>query len=185
MKNRLLAFFGIKTSFSSNRKNYFKMFLRTIGLTKPIELSNEEVRLIKLCKLHYREGSKTRDAGKYPSRGEWTETMKPLFNDIYGWNADEFPNDYLDCMFQKLLTIWLKIKYDQSGSEQQLRNIFRASFHKGIARDQEKPIERAIAELCGLIQNNLVIKNGVYRYYLPDDPTVESITSITPETFPI
>lgn len=184
MKNKLLAFFGIKTTYTWNRNNYFKMFLRMVGLTKPINLSKNEIRIIKLCKLHYREGSGTKDAGKYPSTGEWTEIMKPLFNEIYGWNANEFPADYLDCLFQKLLSIWLKIKHDKSGSDQQLRNIFRASFSRGIARGQEKPIERAIAELCGLIQNNLVVENGVHRYYLPDDPTAESIMPNTIQIIP-
>jgi len=94
--------------------------------------------------------------------------MKPLFIEIYGWNPDEDNNyrDYLNCMFNKLLDIHLKIVHDQSGSNLQLRGIFSAAFHKGISRNQRKPIERAIAELCGLIQNNLVIDNGVNRYEL-------------------
>ncbi len=50
--------------------------------------------------------------------------------------------------------------------EWQLNNIFNASFGRTISREQDLPIERAISELCGLIQCNEVIENGVNRYYL-------------------
>lgn len=141
--------------------------LRSLGITKPIQLSPQEVQWIKLCKLHYSEGSTSKDKGKYPSKGEWTETMKPLFNEIYGWTAEDHPADYLDCIFNKLLDIYLKIKLDKSGHDRELREIFKASFYKRpFIREQELPIERAISVLCGLIQNNIVIEYGVRRYYL-------------------
>lgn len=135
--------------------------LRALRITKPIQLSPQEIKWIKLCKLHYR------DDEKYKSKGrEWTDTLKPMFNEIYGWTAEEHYKDFLHCMFNKLLEIHLKIKYDKSGYERQLELIFHASFYKSFVREQELPIERAISELCGLIQNNLVIENGVHRYYL-------------------
>jgi len=77
------------------------------------------------------------------------------------------------CMFNKLLEIHLKIKDDQSGSDLQLRNIFYASFNKQLSRNQEEPIERAIVELCALIQNTLHLRDGVRRYDLDN---VEPIT---------
>lgn len=141
--------------------------LRALGITKPIQLSKEEVQWIKLCKLHYSESSTSKDKGKYPSKGEWTETMKPLFNEIYGWTAGDHPADYLDCIFNKLLDIYLKIRLPNS-DERELREVFKASFYKDFFREQELPIERAIGALCGKIQNNLVIQNGVNRYYLND-----------------
>jgi len=126
-----------------------------------IELTRTEKDWIKICKGHFKT--------KYPYKGEWTETMKPMFMEVYGWNPDEDNNylDYLDCLFNKLLEIHLKIVDDQSGTNLQMRGIFEAAFYKGISRDQELPIERAIAELCGLIQCNTVIEsNGEKRYEL-------------------
>ena len=125
-----------------------------------INLSEPEKKWIKLCKGHYKY--------KYPYKGQWTKTMKPLFIEIYGWNPDEDNNyrDYLNCIFNKLLEIHLKIIHDQSGTNLQLRNIFEAAFNKGIYSSQELPIERAIHALCGLLHNNLVIENGENRYEL-------------------
>lgn len=135
-----------------------KLF-RWLKITKPIDLTPEEVRWIKLIKGHYR--------GKYNYRGnEWTHVLEPLFESIYGWDPQEHYHDFLQCMFDKLLYIHLKINDDRSGTNLQLREIFYASFEKGVVRDQERPIERAISELCGQIQNTTVIKNGVKRFYL-------------------
>lgn len=132
--------------------------LRALGITKPIQLDKYEIQWIKLCKGHYKE--------KYPHKGEWTDVLKPMFNEIYGWTAEEFYPDFLQCIFIKLLEIHLKIKHDQSGHEHQLKEIFNRAFYKSVFRQQELPIERAISELCGLIQCNQVIENDVHRYYL-------------------
>ena len=125
-----------------------------------IVLNAMEKDWIKLCKGHFKE--------KYPWQGEWTETLKQLFVVVYGWNPDEDNNyhDFLNCMFNKLFDIHLKIQDDQSGTNLQIREIFNAAFHKGLVRNQDLPIERAIAELCGLIQNNTVIEDGKPRYNL-------------------
>lgn len=125
-----------------------------------IELNKYEKKWILLCKGHFKT--------KYPYQGSWVKTLKPLFTEIYGWNPDEDNNygDYLNCLFNKLLEIHLKIIHDQSGSNLQLRGIFEAAFYKGISRTEDLPIERAIAELCGLIQNNLVVDDGEPRYTL-------------------
>jgi len=125
-----------------------------------IELTKYEKQWIKICKGHYKS--------KYPSQGSWVLTLKPLFVEIYGWDPDEDGNyrDYLNCMFNKLLDIHLKIIHDQSGSNRQLRGIFEAAFYKGISRTENLLIERAIAELCSLIQNNTVLEDGEPRYSL-------------------
>jgi hypothetical protein len=126
-----------------------------------IQLTTPERDIIKLCKLHYQS--------LYPLTGKWANTLKPLFKKIYGWDPDEDKNygDYLNCVFNKLLDIHLKIQNDKSGSNRQLRGIFEASFYKGITRDDELPIERAISELCGLIQSNTVLEeDGTERYTL-------------------
>jgi len=126
-----------------------------------IRLTEYEKQWIKLCKGQLQK--------KYPFTGKWVETLKPLFIEIYGWNPDENNQyvDYVTTIFSKLLDIHLKIVDDQSGSNHQLLGIFGTAFWKGISRDEELPIERAIAELCGLIQCNSVLEeDGTERYNL-------------------
>lgn len=126
-----------------------------------IQLDNNEKRWIKLCKGHYEK--------EHPFKGSWIDNLKPLFIELYGWNPDEDNNygDYLNCIFNKLLDIYLKIADDQSGNNNQLRGIFNAAFSKSISRTEDLPIERAIAKLCGLIQCNKVTdENHINRYEL-------------------
>jgi hypothetical protein len=126
-----------------------------------IHLEPNEKRWIKMCKLHYKD--------KYPMTGSWVNNLKPLFTEIYGWNPDEDNNyhDYLNCVFNKLLDIHLKIVLDESGNNNQLRGLFAAAFYKSISRMDELPIERAIADLCGLLQfNRVILDNGEQRYEL-------------------
>jgi len=126
-----------------------------------IQLDKIEKKIIKFCKGHLWK--------EYPFRGEWTESFKPLFLEIYGWDPDEDDNyhDYLNGLFTKLLDLHLKIQDDRSGHNVQLKTIFEAAFHKGYIRTDDLPIERAISQLCGLIQNNLVqsVETGT-RYML-------------------
>ena len=128
-------------------------------LEQPIQLTEQEIQWIKLLKGHYE--------GKYPHTGhEWTDVLKPMFEEIYGYNPQENKNDFLNCIFEKLLDIYLKIQLDGTGCNGQLKQIFDCAFHKSFFREQELPIERAISELCGLIQCNKVNENGVTRYNL-------------------
>jgi len=125
----------------------------------PIELTASEVEWIKFCKWHYKD--------KYPlSAKGWIVSMKPLFLEKYQWSPDEYYNDFLDCMFKRLLDIYLKIADDRSGNNVQLKEIIEAGFSRTYRRDYELPIERVIAELCGQIQCNTVIEDGVERYKL-------------------
>jgi len=124
-----------------------------------IQLTDTEKQWIKMCKGHYKD--------IYPYKGSWVKTLQPLFIKQYGWNPkeDKNYNDYLTCIFNRLLELQLKISDDRSGNNIQLKDVFSASFSKGIYyRNERKPIERAIGALCGLIQNNQVIENGVPRY---------------------
>lgn len=126
-----------------------------------INLEKTEKSWIKLCKLHYTD--------KYPLKDSWVEYCKPLFTEIYGWNPDEDNNyqDYLNCLFNRLLEIHFKILLDNSGTNLQLREIFSAAFSKSISRTEELPIERAIAALCSIIQFNTVLdSDGNPRYEL-------------------
>ena len=115
-----------------------------------IKLEKSEKKMILFCKGHLKT--------KYPFKNNWVSSFKPLFKDIYGWDPNEDNNyhDYLVGLFNKLLDIQLKIEDDRSGDNIQLRGIFSAAFSKGVVRTDDLPIERAISELCGLIQCNTV-----------------------------
>jgi hypothetical protein len=139
---------------------FIKKALRFFRITKPIELSEQEKRWIKLCKLHYKETK------YHVNAGDWVETLKPMYEEVYGWSPEEHYMDFLNCMFNKLLDIYLKIRKDGSNTNAQIKSVFNAAFYKGISRNQELPIERAINDLCGLIQCNQVIVDGIPRYSL-------------------
>ena len=136
-----------------------KKLLRFLHITKPIKLSRFETKWIMLCKGCYADKYKT-DASS------WIETLKPMFKEIYGWKAEDQYDDFLDCMFNKLSDIYMKIQHDMSGHNVHLKEIIGEAFYKSVSRNYERPIERCIAELCGHIQCNLVIKDCVPRYHL-------------------
>ena len=142
--------------------------LRFLGITKPIQLDKYERQWILLCKGHFKD--------KYGTNAKnWIDSLRPLHAEIYQWgDSRDWYHDFLRCMFDVLLDLHLKIKLDNSGSERQLKEIFNASFSKGLARDNELPIERAISELCGQIQCNQVVENGVARYHLDVDEFKEA-----------
>ncbi len=121
-----------------------------------IHLTDDEKKIIAVTKGHY----------DYPQKGNWTLTLKPLFEEIYGWIPNDDLPSYRSVLFFKLLEIHNKITDDKSGTNIQIRDIFNAVFYRGIRRDFKMPIDRGINELCGLIQCNLVIDNGVSRYNL-------------------
>lgn len=126
-----------------------------------IQLTEPEKKWIKLCKNHYED--------LYPKTGEWCKTLIPLFKEIYGYDPLEDDNyhSYLNCIFQKLLDIHLKIQEDFSGWNMQLKSIFDAAFYKSISNENELPIERAIHTLCGLIQGvRFLNEDGSKRYDL-------------------
>lgn len=126
-----------------------------------IELDKYEKQWILFCKGQLR--------GKYSYKGNWVESLKPMFTEIYGWNPDDDNNyrDYLRGMFNKLLGILIKIKDDWSNQNGQLEEVFHASFYKSFRDESELPIERAINSLCGLIQSTRVInEDGTKRFDL-------------------
>lgn len=141
------------------KKVFLAKLLRTLKITKPIDLSVQEKNWIKLCKGHFNEKYDVGDKN-------WIDTLKPLFNETYGWTAEEYYDDFLDCIFNKLLDIHLKVQSDYSGSNLLIREIIKSSFAKRFDYQSEKPIERVISELCSKIQMSQVIENGVNRYYL-------------------
>ena len=141
-----------------------KNILRNIFRKKPklIELTKYEKQWILLCKGHYKDIYRT-------NASNWIDTLKPLFEEIYGYDPNKSPADFKDCMFNKLLDILLKITDHHSEYNQQLKTLFDASFYRSCRRDYELPIERAIAELCGQIQSTTVIKDEVKRFDLTID----------------
>ncbi len=125
-----------------------------------ISLTEAEMKWIRLCKGHYKDRYRT-------SASDWITSLKPMFLEVYKWDPDEHYMDFLDCVFKRLLEIQIKISDDKSGNNCQLQEVFNASFYKSARRDYPLPIERCIAELCGLIQCNRVVEeNGQRRYNL-------------------
>lgn len=139
-------------------KIYKAKLFRWLGITKPIPLTGSQVEWIKLIKGHYKN--------KYSYKGSWTDILMPMFNERYGWEAEDYYSDYLSCMFNVLLTIHLKIQDDKSGYDMQLLKVFKASFYPSISNDQTLPIERAISMLCSHIQFSTVFENDVERFKL-------------------
>ena len=126
-----------------------------------IELCKSEKRLILLIKGQLQD--------EFPFTGSWPKTLSPFCIELFGWDANEDNNynDYLRSMFNLLLKLYTKIEFNQSGDPlHYISGIFYASFNKSISRDSDLPIERAISELCGLIQCNTVIDKGIKRYDL-------------------
>jgi len=143
--------------------NKMKKYIDKIN-NKPIKLSKYEVTWIKLFKYHYKQ--------KNGHLSSWTEIMKPIFIEIYGWNPDEDNNyrNYLRCMFHKLIDIHLKIKQDHSGTNLQIKEIISASFEKSISNDNKEPIERVINAIISQISNTKYLnKYGNPRYLLDVD----------------
>jgi len=131
-------------------------------VNKPIELSKYETTWVKLFKYHYKDKLK----------GDWFETTKPIFVEIYGWDPDKDNNynDYLRCMFDKLINIYMKIGCDGSGSNLQIREIISASFAKSITNEYELPIERVIVKIISKISNTPYLnKYKNPRFLLEDD----------------
>jgi len=142
---------------------------RYLHLTKPMILDDYDLIWIRFCKGKY---DKTFD---YRTKHiTWIDPLKPLYQEIYGIDPNEYPREFRECMFSKLLDVYFRIKLDESGHDHQIKKLMHASFTKGISRDQELPIERTIAELCGLIQCTAVIKDGVHRFdwELKDEYTI-------------
>ena len=130
-----------------------------------IELRDFEKDLVKLTKGHY----SSEKCNIYPYKGNWHETIKPLFLKYYGWNPDEDNNyhDYLQCLFNVLFKLNNKISdASEEQKDHEIVNVFKSSFNKRISNDHELPIERAIQALCGMIQFSNLIKDGVMRFNL-------------------
>ena len=70
-------------------------------------------------------------------------------------------------MVEKLFGVYMKIREDgQEEYNRDLLDIIHACLTKSIRRNYNKPIDRVIAELCGIIQSNTVNENDVARYKL-------------------
>lgn len=117
-----------------------------------IELDNNEKHWILLIKGQL--------VDEYSYKGKFIDIMKKMFIEKYGWNPDKDNNyhDYLRCIFNKLLDIHIKISDDKSESNNQLKEIFKACFYKGISNDSELPIERQL--------KNYVVSYNVQLYLM-------------------
>jgi len=114
-----------------------------------IELSENEKKIVLICKMHFTD--------KYPNNGSWLKNFEKLWIEIYAWdpNSDNNYYDYMEGLFFKLYEIYEKIKLDKSGTNLQMRELFKDIFYDKFS-DEEKPIVRGINTLCSLIQGNEV-----------------------------
>lgn len=114
-----------------------------------LELSKSERLILKAIKNHFKD--------EYPLNAkDWTASMIPFFEKIYGLNPNDKNfsfDEYYSVLFNLLLNLFFKVYEDGSGSNQSLKKVFAASFAKSHVRDDEKPIKRAISELCGHLQS--------------------------------
>lgn len=119
-----------------------------------IELTDIEKKIILICKLQKKE--------EFPFIDNWARTLAPISIELWGWDAleDGNYNDYLGGIFRFLLKLYQKIEYNKSGDPNYyLNQIFSASFSKSISRNEDEPVERAICELCSLIQITRVLND--------------------------
>lgn len=129
-----------------------------------IQLTPAEVKWIKLCKNHYQKDM-PKEADK-----TWLTRLAWMFESQYGWSPEEFRNDFIGCIFNKLLDIWLKIEYDLSGNSNELRELFGAAFGTRIFHDKDTPpIERVINQLCSSIAfTTVILEDGTHRFNLDE-----------------
>jgi hypothetical protein len=127
-------------------------------VTSTIELSDFEKILIKFCKGHYRD--------MFEERGR-IYGLKLIYKEFYALDAEEHPLSFRECMFNKLLDIWLKVIEDNSGSNVWLKRLFYNSFNKSFPNNNDLPVERTILELCSQISNTkLITDDRIQRYTL-------------------
>lgn len=112
-----------------------------------IQLTSFEKKWINLCKGNLQD--------KYPFTGEWSNTLRPLFVEIYGW-PDDNSNDYLHTLVEVLFDLYLKIADDKSGNNLQLKSLLNVAMFKTISYNSDSSIQRVIGKLCGLIQSSQV-----------------------------
>ena len=115
-----------------------------------IQLTKPQIKIIRAIKGH--------DDYKINAR-DWFRSLIPLYTDIYGWDEVTltFRDDIRALVFNSLLDIYMLIKDDNSDSNSQLKVLFNVAFQRTTTRDYDNPIDRVIAELCGLIQSNKVL----------------------------
>lgn len=137
-------------------KKLIKKILRFLKINKPIHLSDFEIELLNRIKGW--------NSDKYPYAGEWIDTLKPLWYKHMGWNPDEWYKDYQVGLYDKLLTLYLKIYKDHSGNNILLKEIITDGLYPSIIRPQTEPYDRIIASLCGHLQIIEVYNNGIKRF---------------------
>ena len=127
-----------------------------------IELTQDEVVLIKLCKGHFDK--------KYGiERSNNIDVLKPYYNERYLANADESPSDFKATMFHVMFDLYMKITDDVSPDHRTIKELFFTTFEPSWTKNNEatKPIDRALSQLVTLVRHNRVVGvNGIQRYDL-------------------
>lgn len=129
-----------------------------------IELTQAEQRWIKLAKGHY---DKTYPLCKRDQPR--IDYFKPMFTNIYGWDAGEFQQDFESCLLLKLMDILLKIKDRLSDENHQLHEVLKRMAFGSEYNQESTPAQRGIYSLFSWIATcSHYDENGEPRYFLPE-----------------
>lgn len=132
-------------------------FFRKVGYTKPIYLTDIEVRLIKFCKGDYND--------KYELVVHFSQldTLHHFFEEYYGISPIKYYSYFINRMYNELLNIYFKIKDETQSCGQRIKKIFDPNCNEDI---NKKHLEEIIIELMHYIKFNKITHNGVCRYNL-------------------
>lgn len=115
-------------------------------VTELIELDRIDKQLVLLSKGHMES--------KYPFNETWVKTLIPFYNDHYALDSEENLKTFKKCMFNKLLTLLIKLSESDAQKEKQITEVFHVSFNKTLTYNEEESIDRAITKLCHFIANS-------------------------------
>ncbi len=128
-----------------------------------IGLTTNEKRWIKLCKGHY-------DAKYGITNGNYLELLKPLYKELYMYDPEEHPKDFLMCMYNVLFDIYMKITDDRSREHIMLKEIISASFEEPFySKEISTPLERVVRKIVSQIRYTTVVDGGKPRFSLSID----------------
>ena len=137
-------------------KNFFTKLFTKKPKVELIQLTQYEIDWIKVCKGHVAKDK------------NGIEKFMETFKSHYGWGPDkindEYYDDFLDGLFNSLLSVWFKIH--EGDMQHGLKQVFVAAHFGRFSQKELKPIERSIMELRSLIWNTQVIVDGNSRFKL-------------------
>jgi hypothetical protein len=102
---------------------------------------------------------------KYPIKNDMTfmNYIRPYFEEVYGWSADDYENDFLRCVFTVLFDIFMKIRINENNNSDLKRIISKIVFE---TNNNEKVSTRSILAIRSEISMTQVIMNNIKRFDL-------------------